>query len=159
MALPKLNTDICSEISKFLIIKEYKLLDWIDISELKYYLSLNENAIDLLRKNPDLIYWNLLSSNPNAISLLRENLDKIHWNLLSSNPNAIELLKENQDKINWSYLSRNPNAISLLKENIDKIDWIAPRRATCWWCPRTTRAIPFTCRTCCSSSASFTRPG
>jgi len=56
----------------------YKLLDWIDINN---------------------INWNNLSLNKNAIDLLKNNKDKIEWNNLSLNPNAIELLKENQDKI------------------------------------------------------------
>ena len=41
-----------------------------------------------------MINWNYLSLNPNAIELLKENKDKINWNNLSSNPNAIGLLKE-----------------------------------------------------------------
>jgi hypothetical protein len=86
-------------------------------------LSLNSNAIKLLKENQDKINWDNLSKNANAIELLKENQDKINWNHLSRNENAMELLKENQDKINWDYLSRNENAIELLKENQDKINW------------------------------------
>ena len=57
----------------------FKLIDWFNI----------EN-----------IDWTFLSLNPNAIELLKENQDKINWTNLSLNPNAILLLKENQDKIN-----------------------------------------------------------
>ena len=46
----------------------FKLRDWIDIDKLN---------------------WNYLSINPNAIQLLKENQDKIHWNNLSKNINAI----------------------------------------------------------------------
>ena len=46
------------------------------------------------------IDWDYLSINPNAIGLLKDNLDKIDWYWLSQNPNAVELLKENPDKIN-----------------------------------------------------------
>jgi hypothetical protein len=55
-----------------------------------------------LRKeiNIDYIYWVSLSLNPNAIDLLKANIDKINWGSLSSNPNAIDLLKANLDKIN-----------------------------------------------------------
>jgi hypothetical protein len=35
-----------------------------------------------------------LSLNPNAIELLKENKDKINWLYLSKNQNAIELLKK-----------------------------------------------------------------
>jgi hypothetical protein len=50
-----------------------KLRDWIDINK---------------------INWDCLSLNPNAIKLLKENKDKINWEELSRNPNAIELLKK-----------------------------------------------------------------
>jgi len=85
------------------------------------YLSLNQNAIDILMKNTHRIDWNNLSSNPSAIDILRDNKDKINWYYLSANPNAIELLRENPDKINWSSLSSNPNAVELFKENFSKI--------------------------------------
>jgi hypothetical protein len=66
------------------------LLDWID---------------------KDKIDWLNLSLNPNAIALLRENPDKINWVHLSSNVNAeaIALLKEHPLEINWMCLSQNPN--------------------------------------------------
>jgi hypothetical protein len=66
----------------------YKLRDWIPLDKLN---------------------WGNLSLNPNAIDLLRENPDRIHWRNLSRNPNAIELLRDNPDKIDWDYLSCNPN--------------------------------------------------
>jgi len=55
-----------------------KLRDWIDINK---------------------INWNYLSLNPNAIELLKENQDKINWCFLSSNPNAIKLLKKIKIKL------------------------------------------------------------
>jgi uncharacterized protein YlzI (FlbEa/FlbD family) len=66
----------------------YKLRDWIPLDKLN---------------------WQNLSLNPNAIDLLRENPHRIHWQNLSLNPNAIDLLRENPDRIDWDYLSRNPN--------------------------------------------------
>jgi len=74
----------------------YKLLDWIDESNLDWnYFSENnnENAIELLEANQDKIDWYWLSSNPNAIKLLKLNIDKVNSIYLSENPNAIELLK------------------------------------------------------------------
>ena len=59
-----------------------------------------------------------LSLNPNAIELLKENQDKIDWINLSSNPNAIELLKENPNKIDWKYLSQNPSIFTYDYEKI-----------------------------------------
>ena len=45
-----------------------KLLDWIDINKIDWNtLSLNENAIELLKKNKNKINWGLLSLNSNAI--------------------------------------------------------------------------------------------
>jgi hypothetical protein len=78
-----------------------KLRDWVDI---------------------DKIDWSSLSLNPNAIELLKQNKDKINWVLLSLNPNAIELLKENQDKIDWWNFSKNPSIFTydykLMKEKM-----------------------------------------
>ena len=100
-----------------------KLRDWIDINKIEWdYLSLNENAIELLKENQDKIYWNFLSLNINVIELLKENQNKINWDILSSNSSAMSLLKENQDKINWYNFSKNPNIFvydyKKMKENI-----------------------------------------
>ena len=81
-------------------------------------LSININAINLLKENPNKINLKYLSMNPSAIELLKENKDKIYWYNLSSNPNAIELLKENKDKINYRSLVFNKNAIELIKDKI-----------------------------------------
>ncbi len=79
-------------------------------------LSLNPNAIELLKANPDKIDWEYVLENPNCFELLKDNYDKItNWRILSANPNAIEILKANPDKIDWSQLSANSNAIELLK--------------------------------------------
>ncbi len=60
-----------------------------------------------------------MSLNINAIELLKENQDKINWDNLSCNYNinAIEILKQNSNRINWDNLSENIYAIELLKEN------------------------------------------
>jgi len=99
--------------------KKKTLINWIDIEKLDWdMLSININAINLLKENPDKINWKYLSMNPSAIELLKENQDKIYWYNLSSNPNAIELLKENKDKINYRKLVFNENAIELIKDKI-----------------------------------------
>jgi hypothetical protein len=118
---------------------KYVLLDWINKDKINWsYLSLNPNAIDLLKDNQDKIDWYLLSANPNAIDLLEtrieyeNNLDdneynelvilqnSISWYLLSQNPNAIKLLKNNYNEIMWYQLAKNsnPNAIKLLQKKI-----------------------------------------
>ena len=103
-----------------------KLHDWIDINKINLYnLSLNPNAIELLKENQDKIDWDFLSFNTNAIEMLKENQDKINWYYLSANSNAIELLKENQNKINWCYFSKNENIMTYdykqMKENMKNI--------------------------------------
>ena len=39
----------------------------------------NTNAISILEKNVDKIYWYCLSRNINAISIIENNLDKVDW--------------------------------------------------------------------------------
>ena len=45
-----------------------------------------------------------MSSNINAIPILEKNLDKIYWGILYSNKNAILILEKNQDYIFWDAL-------------------------------------------------------
>lgn len=102
------------------------------------YLSMNPNAIELLRANPSKIDWRALSKNPEAIELLKERvayekslgleeynklLNRINWLSLSKNPNAIELLKANPSKIHQGSLSENSGAADLLEANPDNIHW------------------------------------
>jgi len=85
--------------------------------------SRNPNAIHILEKRLNKVFWGMLSENPNAIYLLEKNIDKISWSWLLLNPNAIHLFEQNMDKINWAMLSQNPNAIHLLEQNVDKIEY------------------------------------
>jgi len=79
----------------------WKLRDWIDEEKIDWYnLSLNSNAIDLLKKNPDKIDWYSLSGNKNAIELFKENLNHILWSELSRNPSIFELDYEAMKKNN-----------------------------------------------------------
>jgi hypothetical protein len=59
----------------------WKLRDWIDINKLD---------------------WDMLSLNPNAIELIKANQDKIDWDNLSYNPAIFELdyekMKENNQE-------------------------------------------------------------
>jgi hypothetical protein len=86
-------------------------------------LSYNENAIELLKANPEKINWRCLSANPNAIKLLEENIDKINWYNLSSNPNAIDILMKNKKNIYWGIFCLNENAIEIIKYYNNKIYW------------------------------------
>ena len=107
-----------------LIPKTKTLLEWIPLENLDWlYLSLNINAIDLLKNNIDKINTHCLSININAVKLLENNYDKIDWRYLSANKNAIHLLEQNKDKIAWGALSGNKNAIHLLEEKAHYIYW------------------------------------
>ena len=77
-----------------------------------------DNGLDVIYQilidsgaNPNKIDWVDLSLNINAIEILKDNVDKIDWDLLSENVNAIEILKANPNKIDWNLLSLNINAI------------------------------------------------
>ena len=109
--------------------KKFKLLEWIPLEKLNWNnLSLNPNAIELLKEHPENIRWDYLAGCTNDIDFLIENCKNHNiWYWLSENPNdkAIELLIQNQEKIDWYYLSGNPNdkAIELLLKNPGKINW------------------------------------
>jgi hypothetical protein len=106
-------------------------LDEIHYDEVYVILNTNpnDNALDMLIKRPEFIYYDTLSCNSNdkAIKLLLNNVEHIDWNLLSKNSNdgAIDILIANPDKINWDLLSENSNdrAIDLLIANPDRINW------------------------------------
>jgi hypothetical protein len=49
------------------------------------------------------------NKNKNAINLLHKNQDNIYWIFISQNPSAISLLEQNQTHIRWEYLCRNPS--------------------------------------------------
>lgn len=80
----------------------------------------------------DQVNWPQLSMNPNALELLRENMDKIVWPVLATNPNldAMTLIEENPGKVDGSSynfinvgLSARPEAIDFLERYPEKIAW------------------------------------
>ena len=118
-----------------------------------FYLSKNEEAIDLLLNYQDRIDWNAIVSNknPKVIHLIEKNLDKIHipslvlnkyafnliieYNLISENisnwlwwyigqsPYIEYFWKYFENDCCWYHLSENPAAINILEENIEKVCW------------------------------------
>jgi hypothetical protein len=96
-------------------------------------ISLNRNPLIIKRiigNNLDKdISWIGLSRNDNdeALEILMRNPEKIEWIYFSSNSNdkAIELLNMNRDKINWNNFCYNPNdkIIPILLENLEEVDW------------------------------------
>ena len=82
-----------------MVFYQSKLRDWIDINKLDwYYLSKNENAIELLSSNLDKINWYWLSSNPSILTYdyrkVKEKNKKLNEEIieLSLNPDRIEKL-------------------------------------------------------------------
>ena len=50
-----------------------KLRDWNDINKIDWVnLSLNPNAIELLKKNQNKIYWLVFSDNPNIFMIIKK---------------------------------------------------------------------------------------
>ena len=101
----------------------YKLRDWIDINKLDwYYLSKNENAIELLKENLDKIDWDYLSSNPSAIDLLEQHQDIgfTCYIMLLSNPSIFtydyEKIKDNNKELNEEII-----AYSLHPDRLEKL--------------------------------------
>lgn len=119
-----------------IITKNYKKIDWVNISinlddkdllqKYKKYLnwenlSLNPNAIELLKKNEDNINLDNLTLNPNCYDIIIKNidiLDDLHWQNLSACVNSTKLLKDNKDKINYYYIVLNIYVIDLIEELI-----------------------------------------
>lgn len=104
---------------------------------ISHTLSLDTDAVFLLKKNPQKICWSNFSSNPNAIPILMENQDKINWYWLSINPSAKDLILKNVDKIkmnyngitdysnyiSWKMLHYNPEAVDVLELYKESINW------------------------------------
>lgn len=78
------------------------------------HLNYNENAVDILEKNPDKIDYGNLAFNLNSkavamcIKKYRETLDEDILPGLSKNPYAIEFLEKNPNLADISFLSANP---------------------------------------------------
>lgn len=85
-------------------------------------LSYNTNAIQLLEKNRDRIYWNDLSYNPNAIQLLEKNRDRANWNGLSANPSIFE------KTLNYKYLKER---MDMIREEL-MMKCMHPKRLERW---------------------------
>ncbi len=79
-------------------------------------MSKNENAVHILEKNLDKIYWKCLcKKNKNIISIKGKSfLEKI-----LNNKNNIYY-----EKIDWKYLSYNENIMYLLEKNINYFEYI-----------------------------------
>ena len=76
-------------------------------------LSMNPNAIHMLKAHPDKIYWAWLSQNPSALHLLEKYPEKINWDNLSFNPNAMHILEKYPDKIYWDWFLGNPSIFEI----------------------------------------------
>jgi hypothetical protein len=96
---------------------------------IKERISMNPYAIDFLQKYPQFIDWNYLSLNENALDLLILNKDKINYIYLANNtnPKAYHLAMEEYKKgnIHIHYFFTNLNAIPLLEQKISTINGIS----------------------------------
>jgi len=153
----KLLTDLPVELiqtitNKFGSLLEFKLVEWIEVSEILKCaeLSSNKNAIELLSKPENIKYINYknLSKNinPGAFLLIKNKIiqekklsktqyekldDKISWYDLSENPIAVEILELDiyKNDISWEAIcnNTNPKVLKLIekkiKEDRDELDW------------------------------------
>jgi hypothetical protein len=153
----KLLTDLPVELiqtitNKFGSLLEFKLVEWINVSEILKCaeLSSNKNAIELLSKPENIKYINYknLSKNinPEAFLLIKNKIiqekklsktqyekldDKISWYDLSENPIAVEILELDiyKNDISWEAIcnNTNPKVLKLIekkiKEDPDELDW------------------------------------
>lgn len=64
-----------------------------------------------------------LSLNENAIDLLKQNLNEVNWVNLAKNFNGFEIFKDNIDKLDtcWKTFCENTPEIKYLRQNIDSI--------------------------------------
>lgn len=97
------------------------------------YISLNSNAMHILKKYPSLICYNTLGGNANykALEMVEQNLDQItDYDFLLSNPNAMYIINKHINELDkwekspcWNILSSNPAAIYLLEKYQNKINY------------------------------------
>jgi hypothetical protein len=105
---------------------EYILLDWIERKINNTMASLKTRIKNKKKQNKNSLIinmvWQCLSINPNAVDLLKENSDKIDWMNLSKNPGAITIITDKlleqtlklgkrKNCISWNKLSLNSNAV------------------------------------------------
>ena len=70
--ISKLPEDILQYIITFFVRPSKQILKWIDQEKLSWdYLSEKKEAISILEKHPERIYWPALSKNPGAIHILK----------------------------------------------------------------------------------------
>jgi|694.fasta_scaffold09537_17 hypothetical protein len=94
-----------------------KMVKWCKVCKIRNYKAINliRNYFD--KKNYKYLDWLELSRNPYAIDLLKENQDKIKWNYLSLNPAIFkynyEYMKESRKDLNEEIISMALNPIRI----------------------------------------------
>jgi len=143
---------IISKILQFVIIKPYKLIDFIPRDKLQFSSLKDEyrcnkklglqvehkfsfddetkDSFSFITQTDDVekLDWEELCLDENALDMIRKYPRLICWPTLSANPNAIDLLEENLHLVNWCFLCENPNAIRIIEKNPDKICWMSLSR-------------------------------
>jgi hypothetical protein len=124
-----LNNENRMNLSKDLSVDKELFTEMLVKENIKERLSMNPYAIDFLEKYPQFIDWNYLSLNENAMDLLMLNKDKINYIYLANNtnPKAYHLAMEEYKKgnIHIHYFFTNPNAIPLLEQKTSTINGIS----------------------------------
>jgi hypothetical protein len=87
----------------FMQFRQFEMMEFMnDLDEMKWFCMCeytDKKSMDMLNKNKDKIYWDVLSLNKNAIELLKENQENIDWYEFSKNPNIFtydyKIMKKN----------------------------------------------------------------
>jgi hypothetical protein len=83
-------------------------------------LSMNWNAIDIIKEYPDLINWENLSYECRDIEFMKKNRDKLQLHMLHSNEYAYELLTPENIVMDWIF--DNPKAYDLIKKHVKEYE-------------------------------------
>jgi hypothetical protein len=127
---------LCNNPSAIYLIKKNIEDGGKEVYQNRYNLSKNPNAVDILKENPELIYWEglALNTNPEAVRMVTEyltkNITQTERNNIIENlsgnpcPEAIKYVEDHLSELNqWCLLSRNPYGVHLLEKNKSKIDY------------------------------------
>jgi len=112
-----------------IIIKMYKLRDWVDETRLTKRLSSNERAVEYLEQHEHLIHDYYILLNENAIHIIEKRIQYgENSEIININENAINFLRNNPRYINYSRLCYREHGIEFVDELIknnefDKINW------------------------------------
>jgi hypothetical protein len=138
LGFPKqFDKNVSFVISEFLVEKQYKFLEWIDLDKLEWKFTVQWLPESLLEKYIDKVNhhscWDCVCLNEHAIRFIEKysdtlhssQSDKINWYYLAQNRNATHLLKLKDAKlfteIQLAGIFSNPNAIEFIEKHYNKL--------------------------------------